>query len=186
MTMQNAGRLALQVALLFAFWLILSGKLEVKYLVFGVVSAMLVTFLTQDLLPAGKPLSREPLARWGKRWKTGWRFFTYFLWLVYSIVEANLQVAYLVLHPKLPIEPGLLRFTTRLQSEIGNVILANSITLTPGTITVHYSEGTYLVHTLVPQAAISLLEAKMQNKLQSIFGEAEESQPDIRWIGENL
>ena len=128
----------------------------------------------------------SPPRRPGTRWRIAWRFFTYLLWLVYSIIEANLQVAYLVLHPKLPIEPGLLRFTTQLQSEIGHVILANSITLTPGTITVHYSEGTYVVHTLVPQAATSLLEAKMQNKLQSIFGEAEELQPDIRWIGENL
>ncbi|HZD41067.1 MAG TPA: Na+/H+ antiporter subunit E, partial [Terriglobales bacterium] len=170
----------------FAFWLILSGKLEMNYLVFGVISAILVTFLTQDLLPPARRRQADFRARWRGRWKSSSRFLAYLAWLVTNIFEANLQVAYLVLHPKLPIEPGLLRFTTTLQSEIGHVILANSITLTPGTITVHYSEGTYLVHTLVPQAATSLLEARMQNKLQRIFGEVEESQPDIRWIGENL
>jgi multicomponent Na+:H+ antiporter subunit E len=94
-------------------------------------------------------------------------------------------VAYIVLHPKLPIEPGLLRFRTRLRSQVGHVILANSITLTPGTITVDLSDGTYLVHALVPGAAASLLEAKMQSKLEAIFGEPEEPQPEIRWVRED-
>ena len=185
MTMQKARRMALHITILFAFWFILSGKLEVKYLVLGVASAALVTFVTQDLLePDERQRKKKPL-RVASLLKTGWRLFSYFVWLVYSIVEANLQVAYLVLHPKLPIEPGLLRFRTRLQSRVGHILLANSITLTPGTITVDLTEGTYLVHALVPQAAGSLLEAKMQNKLEMIFGEPEEPQPEIRWVRED-
>jgi multicomponent Na+:H+ antiporter subunit E len=62
--------------------------------------------------------------------------------------------------------------------------MANSITLTPGTITIDLTEGTYLVHALLPQAAGSLLEAKMQSKLEAIFGEPEEPQPEIRWVRE--
>jgi multicomponent Na+:H+ antiporter subunit E len=184
MTSQKTKRLMLQLTVLFAFWFILSGKLEAKYLIFGLVAAALVTFVTQDLL--------EPEERGGKRTlssatsplKTAWRLFSYFGWLVYEIVQANLQVAYLVLHPKLPIDPGLLRFRTRLQSKVGHILLANSITLTPGTITVDLTEGTYLVHALVPGAAGSLLEAKMQSRLEAIFGEPEEPQPEIRWIQE--
>ncbi|MGH7827620.1 MAG: Na+/H+ antiporter subunit E [Candidatus Binatia bacterium] len=185
MAAQKARRLVLQFTVLFAFWLILSGKLEVKYLIFGLASAALVTFVTQDLLePEDRQRKKQALSA-ASLLKTGWRLFSYFVWLAYSIVEANLQVAYLVLHPKLPIKPGMLRFRTRLQSKAGRVLLANSITLTPGTITVDLTEGTYLVHALVPDAAGSLLEAKMQSKLEAIFGEPEEPQPEIRWVRED-
>jgi len=181
----KAKRLALQFGVLFVFWLILSGKLELKYLIFGVASAALVTFVTQDLLePEARQRKKTP-SRVISPLKTAWGLFSYFVWLICQIVQSNLQVAYIVLHPKLPIEPGLLRFRTRLQSRVGHILLANSITLTPGTITVDLTEGTYLVHALVPQAAGSLLEAKMQNKLEMIFGEPEEPQPEIRWVRED-
>lgn len=170
------------MTVLFVFWFILSGKLEAKYLIFGLVSAALVTFVTQDLLEPEKTRRKKsrsatPLQRAGK-------VFSYWVWLSYEIIKANLQVAYLVLHPKLPIDPGLLRFRTRLQSQLGHIVLANSITLTPGTITVDLTDGTYLVHALVPGAAGSLLEAKMQSRLEAIFGEPEEPQPEIRWVRE--
>jgi multicomponent Na+:H+ antiporter subunit E len=184
MTMLKAGRLALQFSTLFVFWLVLSGKLELKYLIFGIASAAIVTFVTQDLLEF-KESQRSTSSSVSSLLKTGWRLFSYFMWLVYEIVKANLQVAYIVLHPKLPIEPGLLRFRTRLRSPVGHVILANSITLTPGTITVDLVDGTYLVHALVPDAAGSLLEAKMQSKLEAIFGEPQERQPEIRWVRED-
>ena len=135
MTRQKTRRLALQFGVLFAFWLILSGKFEVKYLLFGVISAALVTFVTQDLL---EDLLKSEDKRGKKKGssaasllKASGKFLGYFFWLLYSIVEANLQIAYLVLHPKLPIEPGLLRFRTRLRSKVGHILLANSITLTP-------------------------------------------------------
>ncbi|MGH7846072.1 MAG: Na+/H+ antiporter subunit E [Candidatus Binatia bacterium] len=184
MTIQKAGRLALQFSILFAFWLILSGKLELKYLIFGLASAGMVTFVTQDLLEPKKSNRRTPSSV-ASLFQAGWRLFSYFVWLIYEIVKSNIQVAYIVLHPKLPVHPGLLRFRTRLRSPIGQVILANSITLTPGTITVDLSEGTYLVHALVPEAAGALLEEKMQAKLEAIFGEPEEPQPEIRWVSED-
>jgi multicomponent Na+:H+ antiporter subunit E len=182
MNLQKTKRLTVQFAVLFAFWLILSGKLEIKYLLFGLASAALVTFVTQDLLQPEES-RRHKKASSAVSWlKAGWTLFFYFVWLFYEIVQSNLQVAYLVLHPKLPIKPGLLRFRTRLRSKAGHVLLANSITLTPGTITVDLTEGTYLVHALVPEAAGSLLEAKMQSKLEAIFGEPEEPQPEIQWV----
>lgn len=181
-TTQKIKRLALQLTVLFVFWFILSGKLEAKYLILGLVSAALVTFVTQDLLEPEKTRRKKspsptPLKRAGK-------VVSYWVWLSYEIIKANLQVAHLVLHPKLPIDPGLLRFRTRLQSKLGHIVLANSITLTPGTITVDLTDGTYLVHALVPEAAGSLLEAKMQSRLEAIFGEPEEPQPEIRWVRE--
>ena len=55
---------------------------------------------------------------------------------LFEMAKANLQVAYLVLHPKMPIHPGIVRVKTGIQSELGRTFLANSITLTPGTLTV--------------------------------------------------
>jgi multicomponent Na+:H+ antiporter subunit E len=110
------------------------------------------------------------------------RFVLYFFWLLWSVLQSNFQVAYLVLHPKMPIQPGLLRLRTKLRNRTGHIMLANSITLTPGTITVDFDDGNYSVHALVPSAAQSLLDAKMQSKLERIFGEREEATTDIRWI----
>jgi multicomponent Na+:H+ antiporter subunit E len=182
MTIQTAGRFVV----LFAFWLILSGKLDAEYLTFGAVAAALVTFVTKDLFGAAQSQRVKKTAGGASFATKGWRLFCYFAWLLCSIVAANFQVAYLVLHPRLPIQPGLLRFGTRLRSRVGQVMLANSITLTPGTITVELTDGNYLIHALVPEAALSLLEAKMQSKLETIFGEPEETRPEIRWLGEDL
>ena len=182
--MKKTKRLAVQFAVLFAFWLILSGKLEIKYLLLGLLSAALVTFITQDLMEP--EASRRTTARGVTAGlKTIWRLGLYFAWLLREVIISNLQVAYIVLHPKLPINPGLLRFRTRLQSSVGHILLANSITLTPGTITVDLVEGTYLVHALVPDAAGALLEERMQSRLEAIFGEPEEPQPEIRWVDED-
>jgi multicomponent Na+:H+ antiporter subunit E len=189
MAFAKVGRLALQFSALFAFWLILSGKLEPVYLFFGVISAALVTFVTQDLVADLLASDGDGQSAKGSRGifylKGAGNFVLYFIWLIYAILQANFQVALVVLHPKLPIDPGMLRFQTRLQNQIGHVILANSITLTPGTITLNFSEGSYLVHTLIPQAAASLFDAKMQTKLQTIFGEPEETPSEVQWVEED-
>jgi len=182
MTARRLSRLTFQYFVLLAFWLFFSGKFEALYLILGAFSAACVTFLTIDLLHTPQDHARGQRASLRFLLISGWRFLCYTFWLLFSIIKANLQVAYLVLHPKMPIEPGLLRFKTRLRSDVGHIVLANSITLTPGTITVDLREGTYLVHALVPQAARDLLEARMQNKLEAIFGEREEPAPEIRWV----
>jgi multicomponent Na+:H+ antiporter subunit E len=182
--MKKPKRLTIQFAVLFAFWLILSGKFETKYLALGLLSSALVTFVTQDLLePKHRRRTAVPSVTGGL--KSAWQLVLYFTWLIREVIISNLQVAYIVLHPKLPINPGLLRFRTRLQSRVGHILLANSITLTPGTITVDLTEGTYLVHALVPEAAGALLEERMQGKLEAIFGEPEEPQPEIRWVDDS-
>lgn len=171
-------RLFLCIAL-FAFWIILSGRFEVPYLAFGLVSALLVTFLTGHLLdfPAARGVGiRGRLERL-------WRGLAYLAWLAVTVLKANLQLAALVLNPRMPIRPGLLQFRTRLKNPVGRVVLANSITLTPGTVTVDLKDGTYLVHAIVPEAARSLLEAGLQQRIKTLFGEDEvPDRASIRWI----
>jgi multicomponent Na+:H+ antiporter subunit E len=71
--------------------------------------------------------------------------------LFYHIVAANLQVVYIVLHPELPVRPGTVKVRTGLRTEAGRTALANSITLTPGTLSVDIDdeEGTLYVHWIV-------------------------------------
>ncbi len=170
-------------AALYGFWIILSGRMQTKYLVMGAVCALLVTYLTQDLTQQPEGVGSRLRGKQAYSVLVGiWRFMLYFVWLLWSVVQSNLEVAYLVLHPNMPIRPGLLRLRTKLRNRTGHIMLANSITLTPGTITVDFDDGTYSVHALVPSAAQSLLDAKMQSKLERIFGEREEATTDIRWI----
>ena len=173
---------AVRFIALYGFWIILSGRWETKYLTIGAVCALLVTFLTQDLAYSEGAAQRSLGDKTRSVLAGGSRFVLYFFWLLWSVLQANLQVAYLVLHPKMPIRPGLIRLRTKLRNRAGHVILANSITLTPGTITVDFDDGTYSVHALAPSAAQGLWEAKMQSKLERIFGEREEATTDIRWI----
>ncbi len=126
MTLRKIGSAALQWFFLYATWLLLSGRFEVKYLMIGAFSAGLVTFLTADLLRFDKDLTKKKKASVSYWLISGRRFLLYVIWLIFSIIQANLQVAYLVLDPKMPIQSSLLRFKTRLRSGVGYMILANS------------------------------------------------------------
>ena len=109
------------------------------------------------------------------------RFLAYMPWLLYQIIKANIQVASIVLNPKMPIDPVFLQFNTQLKRKVAQVILATSITLTPGTVTMILENGRYTVHALVPGSAGDLVEANMQNKVGAIFMEKKEPPPDVRW-----
>ena len=173
--------LILQFSILFLFWLILSGHYQAKYILMGVMAAGLVTLFTHDLFYSLFHRSGEKKTNVRLSLLQMWRFMAYLPWLFSKIIIANLQVAYLVLHPRMPIDPVLLQFKTRLKLNLAQVILANSITLTPGTVTVNLEEGKYIVHALIPSAAQEILTARMQNKIGAIFLEEKESPPDPQW-----
>ena len=173
--------IALQFAILLAFWLVLSGRYEAKYLYIGALSAGLVTFLTNDLFYSLFDRSGKEQVNARHTFLQLWHFLAYLPWLLFRIIKANIQVAYLVLHPRMPIDPVLLQFQTRLKRSFAQVILANSITLTPGTTTVNLENGRYIIHVLAPPSAQELLNARMQNKVGAIFMEKEEKPPAALW-----
>jgi multisubunit Na+/H+ antiporter MnhE subunit len=102
------------------------------------------------------------LVHWGK-------LFVYVFWLLIEIAKANIQVAYLVLHPRKPIRPLLLGFRVGLRSPISRVTLGNSITLTPGTLTLEIKEDWFLVHALGESSATSLLTGAMQQRVAGVY-----------------
>jgi multicomponent Na+:H+ antiporter subunit E len=107
-------------------WVLWSGHFSVDLLAYGFVSCLLVVAITRRL----RVLDRESLpAHLGLR-----PFLSYIPWLLWEIVKANFAVAKIILDPKLPIEPQLVRVPAPQKNALAQTIYANSITLTPGTI----------------------------------------------------
>ena len=172
----------LQFVILFAFWLLLSGHYQTKYIIIGAISAGLVTFFTNDVFHFALRRGESVEPKTKLILLQLWRFLLYLPWLLSRIIMANLQVAYLVLHPKMPIDPGLLVFRTQMRKGIAQVTLANSITLTPGTITTSLEDGQYIIHTLNRPLAGELEDATMQNKIAGVYLEEKESPPATQWV----
>jgi len=150
--------------LLFVFWVVLSGKFDALHLSIGTASAICIALGTQSLLlraPAIVPDDRHPLTAisWG-------RLLLYVPWLAWQVVLSSLQVAWLVLHPKMPISPCVVRFESPLPHELARLTLANSITLTPGTITLDVEGDTFVVHALTTSIAAELTPRTGQGSMQ--------------------
>jgi len=151
--------------MLFAFWVLLSGKYDLFHLTLGVLCSLLIAYLTHDLLFAN--------VRVGDARVIVWRFFTYIPWLLCQIVTSNIYVASVVLGPKKLVDPQIIRFKTKLESDISWVTLANSITLTPGTITMDIREGEFFVHALDKKVAADLHAGDMEDKVAHVYMEAD-------------
>ncbi len=157
--------LILQAVILFIIWLIFSGKYDVTHISFGVIAVTLVILMNYRLSKINLfPERGEPNVP-----VKIYRLPRYILWMIKEIFLANLQVAYLVIHPKMPIKPKLLTFQTKLPSASAKVILGNSITITPGTLTIDIEHDKFLVHCLVPDSASSLENGEMQSRIMRLF-----------------
>ena len=151
--------------IMISFWLIFSAKFDVFHLSLGVISCLLVTFFSRDLLfPTG--LKTDFLSCWI-------RFAGYVPWLLYQIFLANLYLLRLSFHPRMMdlIDPHIIEFDSRLESDISRTTFANSITLTPGTITVNVSVmGRFTVHCIDAHSG-EPLPGKMEHQIARIFKE---------------
>jgi multicomponent Na+:H+ antiporter subunit E len=162
----------IQWILLFGLWVALSGEFAIEFLVLGALTAAAAIGFTH-LLFLGTHEWRSQPSSTRLSWHLGasLRFALYIPWLGYEIFVSNLHVVYLVLHPRLPIDPTLVEFDTSLESERAQVLLAQSITLTPGTVTIDASGGKFLVHCLSKASRAGLAEGSIQNKIAGIFSE---------------
>jgi len=144
------------------FWVVMSGMFDPFHFSLGVFCCLLVAHFSHNLLFYGEP----------RRWGRGiFGILIYLPWLFWEILLANLQVAYIVLHPRMLelIDPQLVRFKTILKRPISKVTLAQSITLTPGTITVDIEEDEFLVYALTDGAAKSLPGSAMEQKIAAVL-----------------
>jgi multicomponent Na+:H+ antiporter subunit E len=149
------------VIILFAFWLLLSGYFTPFLLAMGVASAVAIAMLGRrmDLVDhEGHPV------------RLSWRIVLYWPWLFKEIAASAWSVARIILDPRLPVSPTLVRVKTSQKSAVGVTTYANSITLTPGTISVDVGRGEILVHALTREAASALLEGEMDRRVTRFEG----------------
>jgi len=151
--------------IMFVLWVLLSGKFDPFHMTMGLISCAIVSFLSSDLL-FSSPKMEGLVGHWI-------RFGIYIPWLMLEIIKANLHVTYLVFHPRMMdlIDPRIIKFRSKLKSDLALVTFANSITLTPGTITVDISlDGDFKVHA-IDKASGEPLPGEMEARVAKAFGE---------------
>ncbi|ODS32684.1 MAG: Na(+)/H(+) antiporter subunit E1 [Candidatus Scalindua rubra] len=151
------------VVTMFSFWILLSGEFTFILITSGIVASLIVAYLSHDVFIGKADIKVE----------TGrvLRFIKYLPWLLWEIILANVEVAYLVLSPKMLIDPQLVPFKTELKTDLGIVTLANSITLTPGTVTVEANKEEFIIHAIWQKSAEGIISGEMQRKVRDIEGE---------------
>jgi len=150
--------------ILFLFWVAVSGTLKWPQLVVGMAAAIFITYFNRSLLITTE--DRPPVRVKTVLWLGG-----YFIKLLIDIVRANFQVAWLVLHPKMPIEPNMVELEVDIDRVASRVLLGNSITLTPGTLTVLADEKIFLVHALTLKSGESLKTWPLIDRLMQMEDE---------------
>jgi multicomponent Na+:H+ antiporter subunit E len=167
-----------QFAVLAAFWALLSDQWRPLHLSIGAVVAAVVTALTNRILAT---VLEEPSTRF-LGWLLRLYWFVVFVgWLLGRIVVASTQIAYFALHPGRPFQPRFVLFHTGLERSMSRVVLAVSITMVPGTITVRLEGDEYLVHTLIPGSADDLASGRMQTMVARFMAERPEPAPEMYW-----
>ena len=117
-------------------WPFADGKIDIQVTIAGVIASVMVAFLFHDMLPKEHHIFISPM-------RVFW-LLVYVPVFFYYVVKANLDVVYRALHPAMPIKPGIVKIKTNLKTESGITALANSITLTPGTLTVDLTDDGFL------------------------------------------
>jgi multicomponent Na+:H+ antiporter subunit E len=160
---------------LFAFWLLLSGRTDPLFLGMGLFSALVVTRF-------GSPLLAEVLGSPSETPRVDLlRLAGYLGWLVTRIPPAAVDVALGILIPSRRPRPGVVRFRTGLHSPAARTLLANSITLVPGTMTLSVDGGEFVVHALSPRATRDLATGEVQRRIARIFRVEADTAPTMRW-----
>jgi len=156
--------------LLFAFWLLITLNweplgLDLGFVVVGVLLTLLVVALTSGKYPRKEWLINPVRLLW---------LVLYVPYFLYYCLKANLDVAYRVLHPDVPIRPGIVKVRTSLKTNLAKTFLANSITLTPGTLSVDLIDDHLYIHWINivskdPEKETEIIVRKFESLLERIF-----------------
>lgn len=154
---------------LFAFWMVLSGRTETKFVVYGILTAVVTTRVTYPLLLVPNKDGSKKYYVFGFSIP---KMIMYFFWLMWQLVLANIDVLLATTGQELNVDPKVVRFRFKADNPMASVILANSITLTPGTVTMNVTDdGVYEIHALTVGAAAGVLDGGMQKKVADLYGE---------------
>jgi multicomponent Na+:H+ antiporter subunit E len=150
----------------FMLWLLLNHTLHIQFIITGVLVSILTTCLFGNIF----------VKNWNKVLEI--KRYLWFLWyliiFIWECLKANFDVAYRVLHPALPIKPGIVKAKVNLRTDIARAILANSITMTPGTLSVDITGEHLFIHCISirdenPEVASQQIVDRFENILARIF-----------------
>ena len=155
--------------LLFFNWIVFSGKFDGFHLGLGVVSSCVVTWISHDLLFQNRKMG------FVERTRQVFAFLRYIPWIIWEVVKANLHVLKLATTSKgyQEMSPRVVTFKTILKTDFAKFVLANSITLTPGTITMLIRGKVFHVHTMSQFLEDDLLTGSIEKKVAEVF------EPDV-------
>ncbi|MFN0164061.1 MAG: Na+/H+ antiporter subunit E [Burkholderiales bacterium] len=146
------------------FWIVLSGFFTPFLLAAGAGCVVFVVWFTRRM---------EILDREAHPLHLGiWALFSYWPWLIKEIIKSGWDVSRRIVAPRLTISPVLVRFAPTQRTELGLVIHANSITLTPGTISIEVARGEFLVHALTREGGDGLAGSEMDRRVTAMEGQA--------------
>ena len=129
-------RRLIHFVLAFIVWMLLTWTTDVQVVIAGLIASAIVAVLFHEILPKEHHVFISPM-------RVFW-LLVYLPVFFYYVIKANLDVVYRALHPAMPIKPGIVKIKTQLKTESGITALANSITLTPGTLTVDLTDDGFL------------------------------------------
>jgi multicomponent Na+:H+ antiporter subunit E len=159
MKLSFSKRFAANTLSLFGVWLVISGRYDFYHVIIGFLAACGVAWLN-----TGYSHSAFHQFPWV-------RAVVYIPWLFLRIVQSSLHLTKLILSPSLPIKPKLISYRSHFQHQGAMVLLGNSVTLTPGTITVEVDGNHLLVHAIDEAAGEDLTSGLIERKLAVVFQE---------------
>lgn len=152
-------RAALLAVLLMVAWLLWSGLFKPLLLGLGVFSSALVVYLAHRMrLFDTHAFDLRYLVR----------LLPYWAWLSKEVIKSSLEVTRLILSPKPPISPTVAEFDSSCEEPMDQAVLGNSITLTPGTLTLQITDGHFVVHALTESGARDILNGEMDRRVRSL------------------
>ena len=163
--------------LLFVFWMILSGRSETKFIVYGVLTAAVTSWITYPLLLVNNKDKTKKYFVFGVN---PIKLLSYFCWGMWQLILANVDVLLATTSQEMAIDPKIVRFYYRNDNPMAIVMLANSITLTPGTVTINVEDdGLFEIHALTKAAAEGVMNDTTAQKVSYLF----DSECDYELVG---
>ena len=147
---------AILFVLFYVFWILMSGYLTPFLLAAGAGSSLAVLWLANRMTITDREGHPVHLL---------WSALLYWPWLVREILKSALDVSKVILDPRLPASPTVVRFKPRQRTVVGRVTHANSITLTPGTLSVEVGAEEFLVHGLTRASAAAAVDSDMDRRV---------------------
>ena len=145
--------------ILFLFWALLSGHSEPLLIALGMISCALVVLIAKRMYSIDHESHPIHLSL---------KLPSYWLWLAWEIIKSNIAVVKLVWHPQMPISPTVVRVKASQSTDLGKIVFANSITLTPGTVSMNVKAHEIEVHAISEEIAEDLKSGKMDRRVAEL------------------